>query len=405
MLVGSVMVKHFGQLAENVSYNLFQTRPGKRTNLDLRLLWSYLPRRLHFTLLSSISSGRMVRLKPKLEIDALESAFRKHYSNTSELLESLSIAKIGKGEHKHILIVKRVHQVGLPAVLGRKSQDASEEVITLIQEFTKYGPKAILLTGAQRGGDFLNNQLRGQWAERVVLSMPFDDLVLIPFGPSGAAMPGEQDHREVIMTFREILLLEGKRPDVLAFNKSTWAAFTEEEKNRCQTWPKRRLEKEDRNLVRLALCGIEVKNSTWHYEARRKAGRWGLSITVKDEELSDLTSWSKQVGRPVIFLQVLFDEVYCMSYRRMLGAIKRGHVYVAKDYTKDAQTGAGGKLYHRFHLNDRKHHCADVEFPSKSKAVVRVLEDGSVVPYIVFEPARVCKVHPKVILDEIAHDE
>src|SRR4051812_40198296 len=72
------------------------------------------------------------------------------------------------------------------------------------------------------GGDFLNNQLRGQWAERVAVSLPVPGLHLVEFGPSGAAMPGEEDHRKVIMTFKEISLLEGKRPDLLAFDTEVW---------------------------------------------------------------------------------------------------------------------------------------------------------------------------------------
>lgn len=171
-----------------------------------------------------------------------------------------------------------------------------------------------MLTGSQRGGDFLNNQLRGQWAERVALSMPIEGLDLVPFGPSGAAMPGEEDHREVIMTFREILLLESKRPDLLAFNRANWDGLGQAERERIAEWPKRRLEAADDLLVRQARCGIEVKNSTWHYETRRKAGGGPLSITVKKEEVADIQNWSSKTGLPVVFMQVLFDEVYCMSF-------------------------------------------------------------------------------------------
>ena len=92
-------------------------------------------------------------------------------------------------------------------------QPSSTEIDRLlIREFLELGAKAILSTGAQRSGDFLNNQLRGRWAEDVVVSMWLPDLHLVAFGPSGAAMPGHEDHRRIITTFREIELVEGKRP-------------------------------------------------------------------------------------------------------------------------------------------------------------------------------------------------
>jgi hypothetical protein len=339
--------------------------------------------------------------------DQTEALFRAKYEQETAAVDRLAALdrnKLGAGSAENLKLLGDIAKRGLQKTLARrKSPESRDEINELVREFILFGAKAILLTGAQRGGDFLNNQLRGQWAERVVLSMPIEGLQLVAFGPSGAAMPGEEDHREVIMTFREIHLLEGKRPDLLVFDKTIWDGLPEAERALTSTWPKRRLETADEAVVRKARCGLEVKNSTWHYEKRRAAGGGPLSITLKKEEVADIESWSLKTGLPVIFVQVLFDELYCMSFRRMEAALKRGYLYEAGDYLLDSQTGE--KVYHKFHLTDLRHRCGKVVFPDRSVAEVRVLEDGNVVPFINFQPAQATDVTSAIVLNEIAYVE
>lgn len=293
--------------------------------------------------------------------------------------------------------------------IRRGATELTEIDRLLIREFLELGAKAILSTGAQRSGDFLNNQLRGRWAEDVVVSMRLPDLHLVAFGPSGAAMPGHEDHRRIITTFREIELVEGKRPDLLMYDGSTWNSLTEADKTRARTWPDRLLEPSDLALVQRARCGIEVKNSTWHYAKRREHRAilddeegGPLSVTVKDEELKKIVGWIQSTGRPVLFLQVLFDEIYCMSFSRMVDGIRNGHVYAPGDYLRDTQTGAGGKVYHRFFLRDTRHRCAFVRFPDQSEARVEVLVSGSVIPYVHLLPAQAHGEVQDVIASEVA---
>lgn len=281
------------------------------------------------------------------QVDQIESAFRAKYQGEGAALarfNQLGQAKLGSGAAGNLKLLATLWADGITKTRNRrKSTEGQEEVDQLVSEFTEFGTKAVLLTGAQRGGDFLNNQLRGQWAERVVLSMSIDQLRLVPFGPSGAAMPGEQDHRRVIMTYKEIQLLEGKRPDLLAFDEGIWSRLSGAEQRRIGEWPNRRLEPADDAIVRQARCGIEVKNSTWHYGKRRQVTRVPLSITVKEEERSHLTAWSNQTGVRLVFVQVLFDEIYCMSFARMEEALTRGHLYQSGDYVKDVCRKAEGR--------------------------------------------------------------
>lgn len=278
----------------------------------------------------------------------------------------------------------------------------------LIREFLQLGPKAILSTGAMRAGDFLNNQLRGRWAEDVVASMRLRNFRFVPFGPSGVAMPGQEDHRKIVTTFREIEMLEGKRPDLIAYGKEDWERLSSAEGNRVLTWPERLLEAEDSPILQRSRFGVEVKNSTWHYGKRREHratldedDSGPLSITVKDEELKKIDAWMRGVNRPVLFFQVLFDEIYCMSFSRMVEGIRNGRVYAPGDYLRDESTGAGNKIYHRFLLRDSRHLCAFVQFPDESEARVEVLVSGSVIPYVQLRPARAHGEIERVIVSEL----
>ncbi len=338
-----------------------------------------------------------------IDLDALALQVAAVYTTEKKKLAALVKAGTSSGEKKNATLVEKM-ALDLKKVVGRYTSEKSKaEAIELAQDFVANGAKAIFLTGAQRGGDFLNNQLRGRWAERVVASMDLASTVIVPFGPSGAAMPGEEDHQKTIMTFREIMLLEGKRPDLVAFDSVVWGKLPAPDREKARTWPERVLDAGDVAVVAQGKFGIEVKNSTWHYEKRRQAGGGPLSITVKTEEVEDIRAWEKKTGLPVLFFQVLFDEVYCMSFKRMRDGIKRGHVYEAGDYELDESTGADGKVFHRFHLDNLDHRCAKVKFPDESVAHVRVLPDGNVIPHIDFQPAKATDEDAAVVARELAY--
>jgi hypothetical protein len=338
----------------------------------------------------------------------LEARFAAKYPGESPTIEALLAGpamreKVGRGSVENLETLRRIASMGLGRVVrGRRSVKSQDDALALAREFVEFGAKAALLTGSQRGGDFLNNQLRGQWAERVVLGMSLRGLYLVPFGPSGAAMPGAADHRRVVMAFREILLLEGKRPDLLAFDEGVWALLSADDRRAVGEWPDRRLEAADRRIVRQARCGVEVKNSVWHYGDRRRAGRGPLSVTVKEEEIADIQRWSDETGKPVVFAQVMFDEAYCMSFRRMLEAIKRGHLYAPGDCSRERQRKSD-KDCHNLLLDGFRHRFARVAFPADSVAKIERLADGSVVPFIDFRPAEAADVDSEVFWREVRY--
>lgn len=299
-----------------------------------------------------------------------------------------------------------VFQRGLAHAMAKQRSDkARMELLELVKAFSTLGIAGALLPGPQRGGDFLNNQLRGAWAEDVVRSLPeTGGLVFTKFGPSMAVMPGQGDHAAVVRTFREIMLVEGKRPDLLVFKSRAWAALTPAERALVLQWPGRLLGGADEALVRKASAGIEVKTSLWHAGSRRLVNPKPLSITAKVEEVDGLAAWSDAAGLPIVFAQVLFDEMYCLSFTTMLRVIRerdaaRRFLYYPGDYEVVPQRKSG-KAVHQFALYER-HRCAAVAMPDAARARIEVLPDGSVVPYMELGPACAAYTDAKVLMEEI----
>lgn len=348
------------------------------------------------------------------DADARDRAIRDRFASERASLERLEATGLRGVVRLRAALIRRIADGRLRRALNPKER-------MLLDEFMAFGSKAILSSSAQRGGDFLNNQLRGRWAEQVVLSMKLPSFKLVAFGPSSAAMPGQEDYRRIVTTYAEIELLEGKRPDLIGFDSTTWNSLGDAAQRRIETWPERLLDSEDLELVKRARFGIEVKNSTWHFATRRKrhaaseadpdettdeetppAGR--LSITVKQEELVKIVSWMHQSGKPVLFFQVLFDEVYGMSFSRMVDAIREGQLYAPGDYVARRER-LSGKLVHFFFLATTFHRCGRVRFPDDSAARVVILPSGSVIPYIELLPAAAFDEQPENVQAELQVSE
>ena len=337
-------------------------------------------------------------------LDELDREFQSAFGKYEPTFQQLQAApSLSAGEKHDLKVLERIGSMGLSRVYSRRRAAASrEKLLCLVRDFCATGPSAALKTGTQRGGDFLLNQLRGQWAERVCGSIDWPGHKLLPFGPSGAAMPGEDDHVRVVRTFREIMLIEGKRPDLIVFESEYWDQLSESERKAASEWPNRLLTPSEHEIVKAGRCGIEVKNSTWHYSKRRASNRGSLAVTVKNEEIEPISAWSSRYEAPVLFMQVLFDEVYCMSFLRMRDAIKDGRMYEPDDYIVEKNENTF-KYYHRFLLNGETHLCAKTVFPDESKAVVSVLPDGCVIPHIRFDPAATVDPRPEVMERELAY--
>src|SRR4051794_15180511 len=82
------------------------------------------------------------------------------YAREKARLTLLKAAGTTTGEKRNIFLIERMAPDLEGTLRRRKSDDGKKEALVLAQNFIINGAKATLLTGSQRGGDFLNNQLR-----------------------------------------------------------------------------------------------------------------------------------------------------------------------------------------------------------------------------------------------------
>ncbi len=220
-------------------------------------------------------------------------------------------------------------------------------------------------------------------------------------------MPNEPDYLDAVQAMREIALIEGKRPDIIAFEMASWERLTPEEQSQVGEWQQRSLRDADLPVLRRALCAIEVKNSRWHFASRRRVSAAPLSITLKDEELIPLKRWRRRARLPIVLFQVFFDEVYCMSFTRMRIARKLERIYFDGDFRreKDRKTGKNTSFFNvdnrtEFVHRGARHLCGSVRFPDNSEAKVPILPSGEVEPHLILRPASAFDFDLDVVLRE-----
>jgi len=205
-----------------------------------------------------------------------------------------------------------------------------EDLDCLRARFNAESIAAICDTGAGRGSDFGKNQRQGAWAERLLMGLN-DSHVFVAFGPSDPTDPQRAAYGALRRQIRFILLLEGKRPDLLLLPQAELRAHPE-----IVEWSKRALfENEKSILQKLVTAAIEIKSSCFHFERRetyrRMSSMPALSITIKLEELEDLRRWQSDSGVPVLLVQAFVDALFYCSLDDIERHVKEHRARVRTD--------------------------------------------------------------------------
>jgi hypothetical protein len=192
----------------------------------------------------------------------------------------------------------------------------SEKIVSL-----KYiDRKRTAPTGA--GSEFLMNRALGDWAENQVLNAfvsRFPEYLPTKYGNSDNIVAGDPKFKLFFQAYVKELEEFGKRPDILIFQKDKSEGISYDISN---------LETETLNdLVKKASYGIEVRSSKMKvkkYNDFKKhnkgsnSSRKELSITPKVEDLPLVVKWITTFGVPHYYFQVCLDEVYGISFRKIL---------------------------------------------------------------------------------------
>lgn len=164
---------------------------------------------------------------------------------------------------------------------------------------------------------------------------------VIPYGPSTVA-PDDPQELERFFETMDVIAQEGKRPDLLLYNRSTFAQVQKEVERR---WG--RVEKiaetpssELREIISKATVALEIENSLWvtekipgfgkpftRYVRGKKKGRLkpaGVipTIIVKGEDMPRLKQWEAKYKVPIYIVHIFYDRGYFIRLKEITRLLK-----------------------------------------------------------------------------------
>jgi hypothetical protein len=163
--------------------------------------------------------------------------------------------------------------------------------------------------------EFLANRAMGDWAESVLSQALSEEsglrLRAIQYGDTGNLSAGDPNFKDRYLASLEETRTFGKRPDLLLVHDSLAAPSD------ISNVP--RLEADF--IARQSLAAIEVRSSKqqalkyMEIKAKEggKAGKSGLSFTVKVEDLRIVHRWIETCDVPQYYFQVFFDSVFAID--------------------------------------------------------------------------------------------
>lgn len=143
------------------------------------------------------------------------------------------------------------------------------------------------------------------------------DFVAMKYGRSNRIMAGDDGFAEFFDGYWEELLVGGKRPDLLLMPKSGWRERLGLDVSEL---PLAGL----KNIVPIAMAGLEIRSSSFLSRKFRagKGDRTFLSFTPKTEDLYLVDKWIQTYDVPHYYVQVFFDDLYAISFQRILEILK-----------------------------------------------------------------------------------
>lgn len=240
---------------------------------------------------------------------------------------------------------------------------------------------------SQVSGEFITNREQGDWAEALLLKIVNEKcsgLKALSYGRGENLIAGDPAFKKFFEDYQDELVNLGKCPDLLIFEKDKLDANTEKEI----------LSKKPRRDIlestKKALAGLEVRSSAFlskKYEGYRKTnetkGRAFLSFTPKIEDLAGILRWVENHHVPHFYVQVLFDRMYLISFKKILEILSKPEnndtkFFIEKNYKNRFKT--------TIHIDLSEGVCLsnDIKQP-KHTSVRKELVNGRLVHYVKFD--------------------
>jgi hypothetical protein len=198
-----------------------------------------------------------------------------------------------------------------------------------------------------RGSDFLMRWTQGRWSEEIVVHAldETDQFGVIRYGPSTVA-PEDPSELEFFFEKMDVIAKEGKRPDLLLYDKVTvdWARRELEHRLGSVEKMAETSSEQVRDVITKARAAFEVENSLWvtekmpgfgkpfsRYVRGKNRGRLkpaGIipTIIVKREDIPRLEQWEAEYGIPIYVVHIFYDRGYFIKFQNILGLLASGEL-------------------------------------------------------------------------------
>jgi hypothetical protein len=216
-----------------------------------------------------------------------------------------------------------------------------------------------------RGSDFLMRWAQGRWSEDVVMRSlnATKEFGVIPYGPSTVA-PEDATELEHFFEKMDVIAQEGKRPDLLLYNRNDYEWAKKELTNRLAYLDRiaETPSTQFRDVIKKATVALEVENSLWvtekmpgfgkpfsRYTRGKNKGRLkpaGVipTIIVKQEDIPRLQHWQAEYNVPIYVVHIFFDRGYFIKFDDVLKQLDSGELALeTQKFTNPDGTASSSK--------------------------------------------------------------
>jgi hypothetical protein len=216
-----------------------------------------------------------------------------------------------------------------------------------------------------RGSDFLMRWAQGRWSEEIVMRAlnRTDEFGVLPYGPSTVA-PDDPKELEMFFETMDVIAREGKRPDLLLYDKNVFERVRQTVANRWGAVTKiaETPSPELREIISQARVALEIENSLWvtskmpgfgkefsRYTRGKNKGRLkpaGVipTIIVKEEDIPRLKHWETEFGIPIYVVHIFYDRGYFIKFDRIIELLGSGELgFEIQKFTNPDGTAATPK--------------------------------------------------------------
>ena len=198
-----------------------------------------------------------------------------------------------------------------------------------------------------RGSDFQMRWAQGRWSEEIAIRAlnQTAQFGVLPYGPS-IIEPEDPAEREQFYEKMRPIFQEGKRPDLLLYDKLTYEWARDEVERHLGTVEQMAAASSVhlRDVVAKAKAALEIENSLWvtekmpgfgkpfsRYKRGKNKGRLkpaGIvpNIWIKQEDISPLQRWEAEHKIAVHIVQIFYDRGYFIKFNDVLDLLEAGEL-------------------------------------------------------------------------------